>query len=149
MPKSLYPDRPAPLLPKTLVTPQLLDAIALIESDFGKVMRSHDGKSNGWHQMTDGAWQEVSEWRKTRGYARMPYSSAYDYRASTLYCGQWLNLVEGRFRQFLHREPTLPELLAAYNGGFWKLKSLAYSTKPFKRYIDAVIKNTKTPPPPQ
>lgn len=118
----------------TAATP-LTDAIAHVESSFGKRMRSSDGNANGWHQMTKGAWMEVNYRRKKANLPTHQYSECTDYATSSMYCYDYLQILA---HQLGAPDGERELVLAAYRGGAGRVKTLKDPLKTYAKYIAAV-----------
>lgn len=129
---SMFPWLSMAQLP-TAATP-LTDAIAHVESSFGKHMRSADGSHNGWHMMGRAAWAEINSRREEVYLPTHKYSECVDYATSSLYCYEYLQLLADR----LNAPEDSPLVIAAYRAGAAKVKSLKDPTKTYAKYIAAV-----------
>lgn len=138
-----YAGKPAPILPKSWACPALTDAIAHIESSFGQRLSSPTGDYTGWHHMGRLAWKDVNDYRKQSGCCTYLYRDAMDYKISSYMCLNYLQLLERHFREVVHRDPSLEELLCCYNAGFHKFRLLKFNTKPFAGYVEGVKKYIK------
>jgi hypothetical protein len=109
----------------SVVTEQFLDTVRKVESDNGRLLVGDEGHSLGPYQMSEPAWNRVSEIRRKLGYTVYRnwrhYSSwetvareyARDYTT-------WLELQI--IKQYGSATPE--QVYAAYNCGFHKLKSV-------------------------
>lgn len=120
----------------TAATP-LTDAIAHVESSFGKRMRSADGTHNGWHMMGRAAWKDVDAQRKAKGLPVHKYSECTDYAVSSLYCYDYLEILRG----FPHLSDDY--VLARYRGG--RNSKVLDPLKTYAKYIKAVKSHIPTP----
>ena len=97
----------------------LLEAICQIESANGRYLYGDGGRSLGHFQISRGAWKDVSAWRKARGLKTYPYTdNVMNPFINREYASNYLSLLYAQLQTRLNREPTGPELYAAYNIGF-------------------------------
>src|SRR4051812_25865733 len=97
----------------------LLQAICQIESCNGRYLYGDGGRSLGHFQLSRGAWKDVNAWRKARALKTYPYSdNVMNAFVNREYASNFLSLLYTQLEARLNREPTGPELYAAYNIGF-------------------------------
>lgn len=121
----------------------LTDAIACVESSFGKRQRSYNGACQGWHMMSGPAWTDVSTDRIKRKMPTYHWSKAFDYTVSSAYCGDYLILLRQRLQAALNRKPTTREILSAYRMGFAAFKTTGFSPSAAGAYCDSVERHLK------
>ena len=105
----------------------LLRAVRQVESNNGRRVYGDGGRSLGPFQISEGAWVDVSAWRKTRG--QMVYS--YEHHVlhnyiNQAYAADYLAMIHGELSRKLRREPTAGEIYAAYNMGLGNFAECNY-----------------------
>ncbi|MEO6035043.1 MAG: transglycosylase SLT domain-containing protein [Verrucomicrobiota bacterium] len=97
---------------------RFLDAVCQVESSGGVLTSGDRGMSLGHFQIQKGAWMDVSEWRKRRNLPVHKYQqNVLNPEISRTYASNYLTILYGQLRQEYKREPTPPEIYAAYNMG--------------------------------
>lgn len=119
----------------------LTDAIAVVESSFGKRERTHDGNCQGWHMMSRRAWQDVNDYRTLKMLPTKSWDAAFDYQASTAYCTDYLRQLAGKLAVAKGRPATRREILCAYRLGFTRFKHLNFNPDADTAYCIAVEKH--------
>ena len=96
----------------------LLDAICQIESSNGRFLYGDGGRSLGHFQISRPAWKDVNAWRKARALKTYAYSDhVMNGFVNREYASNYISLLHAQLQGRLNREPTGPELYAAYNIG--------------------------------
>lgn len=97
---------------------RLLHAVRYVESSHGLFTWGDNGRSLGEYQMSEAAWQDVSNWRLTRGLTTYDYrQDVWDPAISRAYAADYLGLLHRELRKRLNRAPSVGEVYAAYNLG--------------------------------
>lgn len=108
--------------------PRFLDAVCQVESNGGVLLVGDDGMSLGHFQMQKAAWTDVSQWRKKRNLPTHEYQKhVLNPGISRTYASNYLTILYGKLRNEYKREPTPPELYAAYNMGLTNFRKCSYS----------------------
>lgn len=111
---------------KSIVTADMLDRVAMIESNFNFRAIGKSGE-RGAYQIKSGIWEEtvdrvmpknlpVCNWKKF----------AHDPTISRFVCSEILMGVEKRFIKDYHKKPTRIQLYMAYNMGYIGAKRYAF-----------------------
>jgi hypothetical protein len=99
----------------------LLKAIRHVESTSGTQLIGDEGASLGDFQMSQAAWEDVSEWRKENGLKVYPYRQfAFHAYINRVYAANYLSLIYTHLKRELKRPPTIEEVYAGYNIGLAK-----------------------------
>jgi len=107
--------------------PAFLEAVCLVESSNGKWIRGDGGKSLGDFQIGRAAWDDVSQWRKARGWQTYDYrKNVLNRKINRLYAADYLTILRNQLLDILKREPTAAELYAAYNMGMANFSECRY-----------------------
>jgi hypothetical protein len=96
----------------------LLRAVRQVESNNGAWLYGDSGRSLGAFQMSRAAWEDVSAWRKARGFKVYSYGNhvMHSY-INQVYAADYLTMIHSTLSRELRRTPTAGELYAAYNMG--------------------------------
>ena len=108
-------------------SPALLKAVRYVESSDGQYLYGDNGRSLGPFQLSEGAWADVSGWRKARGLKVYSYQThvMHDY-INRAYAADYLALIHSELSRKLGRAPTNGEIYAAYNMGLSKFAVCGY-----------------------
>ncbi len=97
---------------------RLLSAVKLVESSDGLFTYGDQGRSLGDFQLSEGAWLDVTSWRRSQGLKVYPYDRyVYNRSINRLYAADYLALLHGELTRKLKRAPSVGEIYAAYNMG--------------------------------
>ena len=108
--------------------PRFLDAVCQVESSGGVLLSGDRGMSLGHFQIQKGAWDDVSEWRRKRNLPTHDYrNNVLNPQINRIYASNYLTILYGQLRQEYKREPTPPELYAAYNMGLTNFRKCNYN----------------------
>jgi hypothetical protein len=98
---------------------QFLDLVRKIESADGLMLIGDQGNSRGAYQMSEGAWKDVSAWRRSRSLRSSDYlTSVWNETVSRAYAANYLQMLHERLARSIGRIPSCGEVYAAYNMGF-------------------------------
>lgn len=112
---------------ETVVTEELLDRIALIESSGGKYLVGDNGRSLGVYQMGKLAWKDATEYRKRHGLPVWSYHQGVMHpERSRAYAKCYLKVLEDRLHRLMGRPPTKAHIYSAYNWGLSNLKKVDF-----------------------
>ncbi len=96
----------------------LLNAVRQVESNNGAFVVGDAGKSLGDYQLSEAAWLDVSNWRKSHGQPVYDYEKhVFNVGINRAYAADYLALLRQELLKKLKRPPTASELYAAYNMG--------------------------------
>src|SRR5262245_30845333 len=99
-------------------TADFLRAVRVVESSNGQNKYGDNGESLGDFQISEAAWLDVNEWRRTRGLKTYPYDrTVFHGYISRVYASNYLTILYTKLNKRLKRPPTHAELYAAYNLG--------------------------------
>ena len=107
-------------------TPQMLQAVAFVESTNNPQAIGDSGLARGMYQMHKPAWEQVSASRKSAGLPVYDWSYAHDKVISVAYAKAYLEWLEAGLRKRLGREPQPWEVYASYNRGLQGFAKLDY-----------------------
>jgi hypothetical protein len=111
-------------------SPTMLDAVRHVESTDGMLTVGDNGKSLGEYQMSEGAWLDVTTWRKARSLPTFDYEKeVWNRQISRSYARDYLRILHGQLRKCLHRQPTPSEVYAAYNRGLTSFARSHYKVR--------------------
>lgn len=97
---------------------RFLHVVRQIESSDGRFIYGDDGRSLGDFQIRRGAWQDVNQWRKSRGLKTYDYQkNVFNKSISQVYAADYIALLHHQLQTQFKREPTPSEIYAAYNMG--------------------------------
>lgn len=100
------------------VTPEMVSAVAFVESSNNTSAIGDNGKALGLYQLHKEAWEQVSEQRRNNGqpvYSWRVY--AHHRNISTEYATSYLKWISKRLEIKLKRKPLPWEVYASYNCG--------------------------------
>jgi len=98
---------------------QFLNLVRKIESADGLMLVGDHGNSRGAYQMSAGAWNDVSSWRRARNLCSYDYATmVWDESISRAYASNYLQMIRERLVRNMGRTPSCGEVYAAYNMGF-------------------------------
>jgi hypothetical protein len=131
---------------------QFLNLVRRIESADGLMLIGDHGNSRGAYQMSAGAWNDVSEWRRARNLRSYDYSTMiWNESISRDYASNYLQMLHDRLARSMARSPSCGEVYAAYNMGFtafahcrFSLAHVNSTTAGNCRFIDHSIADTET-----
>src|SRR5687767_3901902 len=121
----------------TVVTDELVEAVAHIESSGGRFTVGDNGRAIGWWQMHEPAWQDTSAFRASRGLQVWEYEHARDPKIARLYARDYLTMLENQIRAATKEEPTAEIVYAAYNVGFGRLQALGFKIERTRPHTQA------------
>jgi hypothetical protein len=108
-------------------TERLLYAIRSVESSHGRFTYGDEGRSLGDFQMSEGAWLDVSTWRKAQGLPTYNYGRhVLDRKINRLYAADYLTIIYEELQKKLSRSPSSAEIYAAYNMGLGSFAHCRY-----------------------
>ena len=97
---------------------RLLYAVRQVESSHGLFTWGDNGRSLGDYQLSEAAWTDVTEWRKTRKLPTYSYDVyVWNRKVSRAYAADYLTILHHQLKKRLKRTPTAAEVYAAYNMG--------------------------------
>ena len=131
---------------------QFLNLVRKIESADGLMLVGDHGNSRGAYQMSAGAWNDVSDWRRARNLRSYAYTTMiWDESISRVYASNYLQMLHDRLVRSMGRTPSCGEVYAAYNMGFAAFAHCQFSlahvnsiTAGNCRFIDHSIAETET-----
>jgi hypothetical protein len=113
---------------------KLMKAVFAVESSNGQFTYGDHGRSLGDYQLSEAAWLDVSEWRKTRGLKTYAYhGNVYNSYINRVYARNYFSLIYSQLEKKYHREPTHGELYAAYNIGLSSFAQCRYNVNRVNR----------------
>jgi soluble lytic murein transglycosylase-like protein len=107
-------------------SPNMLKAVATVESSNNPQAVGDNGKARGLYQMHEPAWRQVSEARQKRGLKVWPWAYAHDAYVSGIYAQEYLKWLSDGLQKRLGRVPLDWEVYAAYNRGLQGFANLNY-----------------------
>ncbi|MEO7298071.1 MAG: transglycosylase SLT domain-containing protein [Verrucomicrobiota bacterium] len=126
---------------------RLLNAVCQVESNSGKYTYGDNGRSLGHFQLQQGAWSDVTEWRKKRNLLTYDYrGNVFNPQISRSYAANYLTILHDGLLQEYRREPSAGELYAAYNLGMtsfrkcnFKLAQVNSTTEARCKLVNALV----------
>lgn len=107
-------------------SPEMLKAVAKIESSDNPKAIGDNGLARGLYQMHKPAWEQISASRKARGEPTWGWGYAHDRYVSGLYASEYLDWLAKGLQKRLCRIPEPWEIYAAYNRGLTGFAKLDY-----------------------
>jgi hypothetical protein len=99
-------------------SPVFLQAVRTVESSNGQFKVGDNGQSLGDYQLSEAAWLDVNEWRRSRGLKTYRYEEAvFNSFINRVYASNYLTILHSELSRKLRRAPSHEELYAAYNMG--------------------------------
>lgn len=105
---------------------QFLEAVCAVESGGGQFTVGDNGRSLGEFQISHAAWQDVNEWRRSKGLKIYSYRYAYNPQVNRTYAANYLTILHSELSRRLRRTPSHSELYAAYNMGLAKFANVDF-----------------------
>jgi hypothetical protein len=106
---------------------RLLHAVRFVESSQGLFTWGDHGQSLGDFQLSEGAWADVTEWRKARDLPVYRYEKhVWNSKISRAYAADYLSILHRELKRRLNRPPTAAEVYAAYNMGLGSFAQCRY-----------------------
>jgi hypothetical protein len=105
----------------------LLRAVKHVESNNGRQLYGDSGRSLGAFQISEGAWADVSAYRRARGQKVYSYDQHVMHGfINQAYAADYLAIIHAELSSKLRRTPTPGELYAAYNMGLANFAECKY-----------------------
>ena len=105
----------------------LLHAVRVVESGEGLYTWGDEGRSLGDFQISEGAWQDVNSWRKSRGLPLYAYEQhVWNKKVSRVYAAEYMQILGRELERRLNRPPKPTEVYAAYNMGLASFAQCKY-----------------------
>lgn len=131
------------------VSPEMLKAVAMVESSNNPNAVGDSGKALGMYQLHKPAWEQVSQQRENAGLKTWSWSYALDKDISAIYASAYMNWLSDGLKKRIGRNPEHWEVYAAYNrglGGFakanYKFSSLPAHTQKACQKITSLTQNS-------
>jgi hypothetical protein len=106
---------------------RLLHAVRYVESTDGLFTYGDLGKSLGDFQLSEGAWIDVTAWRKARQLKTYDYDRhVYNRVVNRAYAANYITMLHDELERVYKREPSAGEIYAAYNMGLGKFANCKY-----------------------
>jgi len=113
---------------------RLLKAVRMVESCDGLYTYGDEGRSLGDFQLSEGAWLDVSSWRKAHGMKTYEYShKVLNRQVNRAYAADYLALIHHELERAYKRPPSAGEIYAAYNMGLGKFANCRYQLQRVNR----------------
>jgi membrane-bound lytic murein transglycosylase MltF len=124
-------------------SPEMLKAVAKIESSDNPKAIGDNGLARGLYQMHKPAWEQISAARKARGEPTWGWSYAHDRYISGLYASEYLDWLAKGLQKRLSRTPENWEVYAAYNRGLTGFAKLGYKFENLPRHTQRSCQTLK------
>lgn len=98
-------------------TAEFLDAVEWVESRWTATARGDGGRAVGSFQFWAGAWDDVNRLRCRNGRVFVPFSQATNRVLARAFAVDYFGWLRASLATSLRRDPTDPELYAAWNLG--------------------------------
>jgi hypothetical protein len=125
---------------------EFLKAVCTVESSGGQFVVGDNGRSLGEFQISEAAWLDVNDWRKSKGMPLYSYRNVFKPEVNRAYAADYLTILHTELRRKLKRPPSHSELYAAYNMGLASFANVNYQlhrvnrvTKAKCRQIDLML----------